>query len=101
MTSAINVFIRDAEYIINFFVMMLFYATPILYSQEMFIGTKFEWIIKVNPFATIITCYRDVLFYKSAPHLKSLLVVLLASILVFFIGKVIFNKLQKGFAEEI
>ena len=101
ITSAVNVYIRDAEYIINFLVMMLFYATPILYSQEMFIGTKFEWIIQVNPFATIITCYRDVLFYKSAPHLKSLLVVLLGSILIFFIGKAIFNKLQKGFAEEI
>ena len=101
ITSAVNVYIRDAEYIINFVVMMLFYATPILYSQDMFIGSKFEWIIKINPFATIITCYRDILFYKSAPHLKSLLIVLGCSIILFFIGKKIFDKLEKGFAEEV
>ena len=31
ITSAINVYVRDLEYIINFIINMLFYATPILY----------------------------------------------------------------------
>ncbi len=101
ITSAINVYIRDAEYIINFFINMLFYATPILYSAEMFKNTSFSWIINLNPMAVIINCYRDVLFYKSMPHIKSLLVVLLGSCILFNIGLMIFKKLEKGFAEEI
>ena len=47
ITSAINVYVRDAEYIINFLVMMLFYATPILYSSTLF-PEKFRWILNLN-----------------------------------------------------
>ena len=60
ITSAIDVYIRDAEYIINFFVNMLFYATPILYSPDIFAGSPISMIIKANPLAIIITGYRDV-----------------------------------------
>lgn len=101
ITSGINVYIRDAEYIINFIVNMLFYATPILYKADMFIGTSVEWIIHLNPMATIINCYRDVLFFQSMPHIKSLLIVLAASIVLLLIGYKIFKKLEKGFAEEV
>lgn len=101
ITSAINVYIRDAEYIINFIVNMLFYATPILYKPETFAGSNIEWIIKLNPMATIITCYRDILFYHSMPHIKSLLVVLAGSCIMLWIGYKIFKKLERGFAEEV
>lgn len=101
ITSSINVYIRDLEYIVNFFVQMLFYATPILYSAELFAGSKIEWLINLNPMATIINCYRDVLYYQSMPHIKSLLIVLAGSIILLFIAIKIFKKLEKGFAEEV
>ena len=101
ITSAINVYVRDAEYIINFIINMLFYATPILYSAQMFENSPLKWIIYLNPMATIINCYRDILYYQSMPHIKSLLVVLLGSCLLFYIGLKIFKKLERGFAEEV
>lgn len=101
ITSAINVYIRDAEYIINFIINMLFYATPILYSAQLFENSSFGWIVNLNPMATIINCYRDILYYQSMPHIKSLLVVLIASCILFLIGLKIFKKLEKGFAEEL
>ena len=101
ITSAVNVYIRDAEYILNFFISMLFYATPILYSASMFENSPLRWLIYLNPMATIINCYRDVLFYQSMPHIKSLLIVLLASCILLYIGLKIFKKLEKGFAEEV
>lgn len=101
ITSAINVYIRDAEYIINFIISMLFYATPILYNAEMFMGTGVEWIIHINPMATIINSYRDILFYQTMPNIQSLMFVLLGSLLLFAIGYKVFKKLEKGFAEEV
>lgn len=101
ITSAINVYVRDAEYIINFIISMLFYATPILYSATMFENSPLNLIIRLNPMATIINCYRDILFYQSMPHVKSLLVVLLGSCILFYIGLRIFKRLEKGFAEEV
>lgn len=99
ITSAIDVYIRDAEYLINFFVQMLFYATPILYSSDLF-GSK-AWILKLNPMTTIINSYREILYQKTLPDMTMLILVLLGSTLLLFIGIAIFRKLEKGFAEEV
>lgn len=100
ITSAINVYIRDAEYIINFFITMLFYATPVLYSTTLF-PEKYRWILYLNPMTIIINSYRDIFYYKQMPNMKFLLSVLLFSIVLTGIGIIIFKKMKKGFAEEV
>lgn len=101
ITSAINVYIRDLEYIVNFLITILFYCTPILYSADMFAGTKISFLFKLNPMATIINSYRNILYWQTMPEIKSLIVVLIGSVLLCFIGLLIFKKLSKGFAEEV
>ena len=101
ITSAVNVYVRDSEYIINFIISMLFYATPILYSSSMFSGSAFEWIIKLNPMATIINSYRDIFYYQTMPNIELLLIVLLVSSVLLYLGLRVFRKLEKGFAEEL
>lgn len=98
--SAINVYIKDAEYIINFLMSMLFYATPIIYSTNMF-PESVRWLLKLNPMTTIIDSYRNILFYQHLDGIKSILIVLLLSLALVFIGYKIFKKLEKGFAEEV
>ena len=100
ITSAINVYIRDAEYIINFFVTMMFYATPVLYATSLF-PKKYRWILYLNPMTTIINSYRNIFYYQQLPNMVALLTVLGVSILLMLIGICIFKKLKKGFAEEI
>ena len=82
ITSAINVYVRDLEYIINFFIQMLFYGTPILYSADMFMGTKIELLVKMNPMATIINSYKDIFYWQNMPHINSLLIVLVLGVIV-------------------
>ena len=101
ITCAINVYVRDLEYIINFIISMLFYATPVLYSASMFSGSKLEWIIKLNPMATIINSYRDIFYYQTMPDIKMLLLVLIAGLVLLYVGLRVFRKLEKGFAEEL
>lgn len=101
ITSAIDIYIRDLEYIINFVVNMLFYATPILYSPKMFAGTPIATLIKLNPMGTIINSYRDIFFYKQMPDIISLAVLIGGCLLFCVIGYFIFKKLSKGFAEEV
>jgi ABC-type polysaccharide/polyol phosphate export permease len=98
--SAINVYIRDAEYIVNFFIMMLFYGTPILYSSTMF-PEKYRWLLSLNPMTHIIEAYRDIFYYQQLPNLQSLLIVAVGSFCLLVIGYRIFKKLEKGFAEEL
>ena len=100
ITGSINVYVRDLEYIINFFISMLFYATPVLYSMEMF-PAKIQTILHLNPMTTIIESYRDIFFYQQLPNLVNLGLVLLLSLVMLFIGIKVFKKLEKGFAEEL
>lgn len=99
MTSSVNAYIRDAEYIVNFFVNMLFYATPILYASSMF--GRFANILKLNPMTTIIDSYRNIFYYQTSPNFTSLAIVFIVSLLVLVLGYAIFKKLEKGFAEEV
>ena len=100
IASSVDVYIRDAEYIINFFVQMLFYGTPVLYSIDMF-PEKFRWVLRLNPMATIIESYRNIFYYKTQPNFVMLGIVFAASSLFLLFGIFVFRKLEKGFAEEL
>lgn len=103
ITGAINVYIRDLEYIVNFLIQMLFYGTPILYEASMFAKAPvlIRTVMNLNPIGIIISSYRDILYWGNMPHMKSLLVVLLCSFVLCLLGLAVFRKLSKGFAEEV
>lgn len=100
ITSSIDIYIRDLEYIINFFISMLFYATPVLYSMDMF-PKRVQMILHLNPMATIIESYRNIFFYQKMPDILGLVAVFIISILLLTLGIFTFKKLEKGFAEEV
>ena len=91
---------RDIEHIVNFFVSMLFYVTPILYTPETF-PEGLSWLLKLNPLYYLMTSYRAIFFYQQTPNIQGLIFLLGFSIILFFIGYFVFEKLQKGFAEEV
>lgn len=98
--SAVNVYVKDIEYIVQFFVNLLFYGTPIIYNVNM-LPDKFKMILNFNPLAHLINQYRNIFYYKTSPDLLSLLTIFSLSIIILMIGFAIFKKLEKGFAEEV
>ena len=98
--SAINVYVRDIEYLVAFFINLLFYGTPILYNATMF-PEQYRWVLYLNPMTQLIDCYRNIFYYGTSPNLISLLLVFLMAVLMVIIGYLIFKKLEKGFAEEV
>lgn len=100
IVSSITVYARDLEHIIGVLLMAGFYATPIVYSMEM-LPPKFKILLSLNPVAHLITAYRDILFAKKMPNLKMLGIVFLASLLLLYIGYLIFKRLERKFVEEL
>lgn len=98
--SSVTVYIRDLEHFIGVLLQLYFYATPIVYSSDS-IPANYKWILKCNPMTYIIEGYRDIFYYHSIPDVKSLAIVFAIGIAVIIIGYMIFNKLQKRFAEEL
>ena len=98
--SAIEMYMRDIEHIVNFVLAMAFYATPILYTPDIF-PDNLSWILKINPMAYLVNAYRDIFLYHQNPSLYGLIVVGVFSVAIFIIGYIVFERLQKGFAEEV
>ena len=100
IVSSVTVYFRDLQHFISIVLQLLFYATPIVYAPDS-IPVNFQWILQYNPMTYIINGYRDIFYYQQMPDFVSLLMVLVGSIILCVIGYLIFNKLQKRFAEEI
>ena len=98
--SAIDVYARDIEYLVQFFLQLLFYATPILYNASMFPETV-RWVLYLNPMTHIIDAYKAIFYYGTMPNLNSLFYIFIVSLVILWIGYKLFKKLEKGFAEEV
>ena len=98
--SALNVYFRDLEYILNIIVMMWFYLTPIVYKIEM-IPEKYRLWFYLNPMTGIINFYRNILYYKRMPSFNAFGGILIYGIIMIIIGYFVFEKLQRNFAEEL
>lgn len=100
IVSSITVYVRDLQHLIGVALQLLFYATPIVYNANT-IPENFKWILNLNPMTYVINAYRDIFYNQVAPDIKALLIVAAIMISICVIGYMIFNKLQKGFAEEL
>ena len=100
IVSSVTVYFRDLQHLIGVALQLLFYATPIVYASNT-IPQEFAWILKLNPMTYIIDGYRNIFYNCTMPDIKGLLIVLAVSVAICIIGYLIFNKLQKRFAEEL
>jgi len=98
--SSLTVYLRDIEHFVGVILQLLFYATPIVYSSET-LPEKYKTLLSFNPMTSIINSYRDIFYYQRMPEIRNLAILLGLSVLLCIIGYLIFNKLQKRFAEEL
>ncbi len=100
IVSSICVYIRDLQHFIGVFLQLLFYATPIVYAPDS-IPENFKWILNLNPMTYIINAYRDIFYNQTMPDVKAIFILICVVIVAIVIGYLIFNKLQKRFAEQL
>ena len=99
--GAIDGCIQDTEYIVNVILMMAMYGAPIIYEITIFPeGSRIGSLIQLNPMTKIMNAYRDVFMNHQIPNLRAIGIVFLGSFILFLIAVAIFNRLQKGFAEQ-
>jgi len=108
--SGLQVQFRDIKYIVEILLLIWFYLTPVFYSLDLVfsISKRFFDIYMLNPFAQIITLYRITLldgYIKTLPsdlNISYLVVLsLLSSFGLFFIGFWIFKRLEPRFADLV
>ncbi len=100
MMSAITVYLRDMEYILGIVAMAWQFLSPVIYSIEQ-VPEELRGIFMANPMTSILTAYRDVLYYKQIPEIGTLLNAFFMSMVLLLLGWYVFAKLSKRFAEEL
>lgn len=106
IVSSVNVYFRDTKHILNIFMLIWFFATPIIYNIGI-VPEKFRYLMIVNPMTVFTILYRNIFYYVNFPaqleflSLRTLLLCLSLSIAILLFGYYLFNKLSPRFAEEI
>jgi lipopolysaccharide transport system permease protein len=97
--STINLFFRDIERIVFIFITLMFYLTPIIYSEDM-VPDKYKSLILLNPLSLLIISWRN-LFIKGTMDFKDIALIFIYSLIIAAIGYIIFRKLRWRFAEVL
>lgn len=98
--SALNVFYRDVQFIWQVLLQIGYFATPILYTIDIF-PQELQKFVLLNPVARILISARDTIIYSSPAKTEDLLFMFLSAVISLFVGYIIFSRLESRFAEEI
>lgn len=99
MLAALNVSYRDFRYLVPFGVQFWMFASPVVYPSSM-IPEKWQWLYHVNPIAGIIDGIRSV-FLGIPFNWMALSTSMLASIVIFMTGVMMFERTERRFADII
>lgn len=94
---------RDFTYLISFGVQLLMYVSAVMYPMAL-IKEKlpnYGWLIQYNPLAYVIETTRYMLLNVGQVSILGLSYTFLVTVVVFFVGLLIFNKTEKSFIDTV
>ena len=101
--SALVTKYRDLTYLIGFGVQLLMYVSAVVYPMSL-IQEKmpdYAWIVKYNPLAYCIETTRYMLLGVGELPVWGMIYTLTVTVVVFFIGLLLFNHTEKSFIDTV
>jgi len=99
-TSAINVFYRDVNPVVQIALQLWLFLTPVAYPLS-HISSRMRWLFVINPLTAIVEGFRTSLIFGRAPNWSVVSVSAAITIVVFASAFVAFKKMDKYFADVI
>lgn len=91
---------KDLTYLISFGIQLFMYATPVVYPLSS-IPDKYKFLLLLNPLTAIFECFRYAFLGTGSFEFSTLAYSALVSIIILFLGIVIFNKVEKNFIDTV
>ena len=97
--AALNVLYRDVRHAVPFFMQLLFFASPILYSTEA-VGQGFGWLLALNPVTAAVDLGRWSLLGTDL-HGGDIVISLSTMAVLLLGGLAVFRHTERQFADRI
>lgn len=111
LLAAVNVYLRDVQYLVEIGMMIAFWLCPIVYSWQLVDQTikssALEQIYLANPMTLAVLGFQKTFWVSgdgtpAAPNLElSLVIALLVGVLAVLLAQRVFARLQGNFAQEL
>lgn len=100
ITSSLTTKYRDLSHVVSFGTQLVMYASPIVYPLSA-VPDKYKYIILANPMTPVIEGFRQA--FLGIGNLDSNLFIysLTFTFIIFFLGLLIFNKVEKNFIDTV
>ena len=94
---------RDFSYLIGFGVQLLMYLSAVMYPIALIQNKMpdYAWLVQYNPLAYIIETTRYMLLGIGQVSVWGLVYTISITMIVFFVGLLIFNKTEKSFIDTV
>jgi ABC-2 type transport system permease protein len=110
--SAVNVYLRDIQYLVEIGLMILMWASPVVYSWTMVKNSVHHgWIVDLyvnNPLTLAVMGFQKAIWMNGAAHTSypselwlRLAIAFVVGLVIVFIGQRVFSRLQGNFAQEL
>ena len=98
--SAATAKYRDLSFAMGFLVQLWMYMTPVVYPLSE-VPDKFKIFILINPMTAVVESFRSVFFGASSITLNGLLLSISITVVVFFLGIIVFSRVEKTFMDTV
>lgn len=108
--AAVNVYLRDVQYLVEIMIMILLWASPIIYSWKFVDEVLDGWLETLylaNPMTQVVLGFQRTFWVAGddQPYpddlLQSLGITLLVSVVLLWFAQRVFSRLQSNFAQEL
>lgn len=98
IVATTTVYFHDVRYFLDVGLLLGMFLTPVFYAPEA-IPANLEWVLALNPIATLLHMYRALFIDSSVPGLDEWVRAIAVDIGVLFVGLHVFHRGARGFAE--
>src|SRR5215831_1438486 len=100
-TSAINVFYRDVNPVVQIALQLWLYLTPVAYPLSAPAIARMRWLFVLNPLTAIVEGFRSSLVFDRAPDWSIVSISAVITIVLLVSAFAMFKKMDKYFADVI
>jgi lipopolysaccharide transport system permease protein len=98
--SALTTKYRDLQYLVGLGTQLLMYASPVIYPLSI-IPEKYRWIALANPLTPILEAFRYAFLGSGSFSVAHLLYSTLVTVIILFLGILLFNRIEKTFMDTV